>query len=99
MPSFFAATHSPLIINYDARKSGGYDGKNVNISPQAIKQAIRYAIDFHERNYRHDQHFGRGEDDPSYWGNGVVKEKYLDELKDRGDIGAIMAIATTYLQK
>lgn len=81
------------------RKYGGYDGKYVNISPQAIRQAVRYAIDYHERNYRHDQHLGRDEDDPSYWGNGVAKDQYVDELKTIGDTGAILVLVTSYLQK
>lgn len=71
----------------------------MNVPPQAIKNAIKYALDYHERNYRHDQNLGRDENDPSYWGNGVVKDLYLSEDKDYGDLGAILAIATLYLQK
>lgn len=70
----------------------------MDVSPYAIRQAVRYALDFHERFYRHDQHLGRNEDDPSYWGNGVVKSTYLDEVKDLGDLGAILALTTVYLQ-
>lgn len=90
---------APLIINYDPRRYGGYDGKYVNVPPYAIHQAIRYAIDYHERYYRHDQYLGRGEDDPSYWGNGVVQNLYLDEIKDLGDLGVILALAAEYLQR
>ncbi|CAL8137936.1 unnamed protein product [Orchesella dallaii] len=88
-----------LIINYDPKRYGGYDGKYVNIPQYGIKQALQHAIAYHDRYYRHDQHLGRDEDDPSYWGNGVVQDLYMDEVKDLGDLGAILAIATKYASK
>jgi len=95
---FFTGS-APLIINYDPKRYGGYDGKYVTVPQYGIKQALQHAIAYHDRYYRHDQYLGRGEDDPSYWGNGIANDTYLDEVKDLGDLGAILAIATSYASK
>jgi peroxidase len=42
---------------------------------------------------------GRGEDDDSYWGNGVVKEAYVEEFLKLGWAGYYIVLVTTYLSK
>lgn len=52
-----------------------------------------------DKTYRNDAYLGRGEDDPSYWGNGVAKEEYYSAVKPYGDVGFFLHAVTDYLHR
>jgi len=89
----------PTIINYNPRKYGGYDGKYVKVPQSGIVKAVKYAVATLEKYFRNDNALGRGEDDPSYWGNGMAQPLYLEQVKDIGETGYFITLVTSYLQK
>jgi hypothetical protein len=91
--------YKATIINYNPYRYGGYDGKYVQVGPEAVQKAVKYAVQTVEKYFRNDNALGRGEDDPSYWGNGVAQPKYLEKLKDVGETGYFITLITSYLQK
>jgi hypothetical protein len=65
----------------------------------AVQKAIKYAIQYQDRFSRNDKALGRGEDDDSYWGNGIVLKTYQSNIRDYADTGYFLTLVTSYLQK
>jgi len=87
-------------INYDPARYGHYSGGYGSISDAAVKEAIAYATrEIEYGPFTKDTHLGRGEDDLSYWGNGVPKDEYQREIKPAADTGYFIMLVTRYLAK
>ena len=89
----------PQVIKIHPVNRIGYNGRYVEISPEAIKRAVKWATEQINRQFKNDIQLGRGEDDDSYWGNGVVKEAYVEEFLKLGWAGYYIVLVTTYLSK
>jgi len=90
----------PPVLQYKPQLYG-YSSQNqyTAVPKEAVIKAFGYAQQYLDKTYRNDAHLGRGEDDPSYWGNGVAQEHYNAAVKEYGDLGFFSHAVTDYLQK
>jgi len=95
-PAISYSSSKPSIINYDPKKYG-YTGQYKHIPTAGIIKAFKYAYDYVNKYFKNDKALGRGEDDFSYWGNGIVKEHYQSDLADVAETGYFMSKVTEYL--
>lgn len=99
-PDVYATGYKPSVINYNPKKYGDYKPQPPKKIPaHAIQKAVAYAVQYQDRYYRTDKALGRGEDDDSYWGNGVAQPIYQKDVRDYADTGYFLTLVTSYLQR
>lgn len=86
------------MIQVPPQKRMGYNPSYKDVSPAAIQECIYYASVQIKGPFENDTDLGRGEDDDSYWGNGVVLETYVAELHDIGWAAYFILLVTQCLK-
>jgi len=89
----------PAPIKIAHYKRPGYNSHQVHVDDNAMKTAITWASEEIGKSWTHDKQYGRGEDDDSYWNNGVAPGLYLKMLNKSGWVGYYISLITWYLRK
>jgi len=95
-PNIYYTSRRPAVLTYDPHRYG-YDPHYAPIPKEGIVKAIKYAYDYTSKHFNGDKALGRGEDDFSYWGNGIAKETYQPELASIAETGYFLSKVTEYL--
>jgi len=98
-PDIYYSGYKAPVIQYNPQRYYGYDGKYHGVPKEGIIKAIQYAQDYIHKVYDDDRGLGRNEDHPSYWGNGIAQEHYVNQPSAYGDTGYFFTKVTEYLQK